>query len=136
MVQVYLAALGLDDNTSLLLTRPTDELYQLVVHMPDDVPFTCRVCKPCNNKQSDYHANAYDSANNNVNGYKDSEPAWKAMMQEELTKGLRNVLNAFVQTDEFNVLRSIGKVNTRCAIGVVCLSILRISMLFVLCIIS
>lgn len=56
----------------LLLTAAVDEMYQIVVHMPEDIDFICRVC--CGSHPS----------------------RWQLMVKEEMHNGMFSVLDALM----------------------------------------
>lgn len=60
----------------------SDEMYQIVTYMPEDVPFNCRVCCP-------------------------TRPSvWEILIRQEMQRGMRSVLEALVQCKSSSMLES------------------------------
>lgn len=72
-------------------------MYQIVANMPEDVPFTCRVCKPSIGPGSMHDPTAMSP--------------WKKMISNELNKGLQNAIEAAQNSCGYGVLRSLDQVS-------------------------
>ena len=66
----------------------SDEMYQVVVYMPEDVPFNCRVCCP------------------------ERPSPWQMVVQQEMYSGMKGVLDALISSHSSFLLQPIDPVST------------------------
>ena len=61
-----------------------DEMYQVVVYMPEDVPFNCRVC--CRQRPS----------------------PWETVVRQEVYSGMKDILDALIASHSSMLLQPIS----------------------------
>jgi len=73
----FLKDLNLEDVCLL------DELYQIVVYMPEDMPFNCRICCPVR------------------------PSPWETVVRQEMQNGMRDVVDALINSHSSILLQPI-----------------------------
>jgi len=61
----------------------TDEMYQVVVYMPEDVPFNCRMCCPLR------------------------PSPWETVVRQEMYNGMKDILSALINSHSSILLQPI-----------------------------
>jgi len=81
--------LSFTPRITLFFVYGADEMYQIVVHMPEDIPFNCRVCCPVR------------------------PSPWQLMVQSEMLNGLFRVIDSLLSSNSATLLEPIKLNNVR-----------------------